>query len=129
MTMPDSLRSWLRSEVGGLLTGRIAPPSLVLWCDPEGAWRDLLRAAAAGGAFELWSGGEHELVLRERLLTSQPASSVVWVSVAADEISYLKVFELQAEHVWTESLVSALARFGVEISPDHEADLRHLLPA
>jgi hypothetical protein len=129
MTMPDSLRAWLRNEVGVLLTGRTTPPPLVLWCDPEGAWRDLLRAAADGGAFELWSGDEHELVLRERLLTSQPAPRVVWVPVAADEISYLKVFELQAEHVWTEFLVPALARFGVEISRDHEADLRHLLPA
>ena len=129
MSGTETLRMWLRDEVATVLCRKVTPPPLVLWCDPEGAWRDLLRAAAEGGAFELWSGGEHELVLRERLLTSQPAPRVVWLPVAGDEIGYLKVFELQAEQIWTESLVSALARFGVEIARDQEAELRHLLPA
>lgn len=125
----DTLRGWLRNEVTTVLRRKVSPPALVLWCDPDGAWRDLLRAAAEGGAFELWSGGEHELVLRERLLTSLPVPRIVWLPVAGDEISYLKVFELQAEQVWMEPLVSALARFGVEISRDHETELRGLLPA
>ena len=125
----DTLRAWLRNEVADVLCRKVSPPPLVIWCDPDGEWRDLLRAAAEGGAFELWSGDEHELVLRERLLASPPAPRVVWLPLASDDIGYLKVFELQAELVWTESLVSALARFGVEISRDHEADLRHLLPA
>jgi hypothetical protein len=129
MSATDTLREWLRNEVAAVLKRKVMLPPLVLWCDTEGAWRDLLRAAAEGGAFELWSDGEHELVLRERLLTSQPAPRVVWLPVAADEIGYLKVFELQAEQVWTETLISALARFGVEIARDHEAELRHLLPA
>jgi hypothetical protein len=101
----------------------------MVWCDPERAWRDLLKAAAEDGAFELWADGEHELVLRERLLKSTPAPRVVWIPTASDEIGYLKVFELQAERVWTESLVSALARFGVEIARDHEAGLRDMLRA
>ncbi len=69
------------------------------------------------------------LVLRERLLKSAPAPRVVWIPVASETIGYLKVFELQAELVWTESLVSALARFGVEIARDHEAGLRDMLRA
>jgi hypothetical protein len=129
MSSTETLRGWLRSEVAAVLRRKVMPPPLVLWCDPEGAWRDLLRTAAEGGAFELWSGDEHELVLRERLLTSPPAARVVWLPIAGDEINYLKVFEFQAEQVWTETLVSALARFGVEIARDHEAELRHLLPA
>jgi len=129
MTAADSLRAWLRGEVMAVLRRKVAPPPLVLWCDFEGVWRDLLRAAADGDAFELWSGDEHELVLREHLITAAPNPRVVWLPVAQDEITYLKVFELQAEHVWTESLVSALARYGVEIARDHEAELRHLLPA
>jgi len=129
MTATDTLRVWLRNEVATILKRKVTPPPLVLWCDPECAWRDLLGAAAEDAAFELWSGDEHELVLRERLLTSQPVPRVVWLPVAEDEIGYLKVFELQAEQIWTEPLVSALARFGVEIARDHEAELRHLLPA
>src|SRR5690606_4340244 len=58
-----------------------------------------------------------------------PAPRVVWIPVASDKIGYLKVFELHAELVWTESLVSALARFGVEIARDHEAGLREMLRA
>lgn len=126
---PDTLRSWLRSEVATVLRRKVTPSPLVVWCDPEGAWRDLLKAAAEGGAFELWAEGEHELILRERLLKTAPAPRVVWIPVASDEIGYLKVFELHAELVWTESLVSALARFGVEMARDHEAGLRDMLRA
>lgn len=125
----DTLRAWLRNEVATVLKRNVSPPPIILWCDPERAWRDLLTAAAEGGAFELWAEGEHELVLRERLLTTASAPRVIWLPVASDEVGYLKVFELQAELVWAESLVSALARFGVEIARDHEAELRHLLPA
>ena len=54
MSGSETLRSWLRAEVLGVLKRRVTPPPLVLWCDPEGAWRDLLKAAAQGGGFELW---------------------------------------------------------------------------
>lgn len=124
-----TLREWLRSEVASVLRRKVTPPPVVLWCDPEGEWRELLEAAAEGGAFELWADGEHELLLRERLLKAAPAPRVVWIPVASDKIGYLKVFELHAELVWTESLVSALARFGVEIARDHEAGLREMLRA
>jgi hypothetical protein len=129
MSATETLRTWLRAEVMTVLKRKITPPPLVLWCDPERAWRDLLKAAAEGGAFELWADGEHELVLRDRLLKNIPAPRVVWIPVASNEIGYLKVFELQAELVWTESLISALARFGAEIARDHEAGLRDMLRA
>ena len=125
----DSFRSWLRNEVREVLGRKGASPPLVLWCDPEDAWCDLLKAAAEDGGFELWADREHELVLRERLLKTAPAPRVVWLPRANDEVSYLKVFELQAELIWTESLVSALGRFGVEIGRDHEAGLRDMLRA
>ncbi|MGK5084117.1 PglZ domain-containing protein [Bdellovibrionota bacterium FG-1] len=124
-----SFRVWLRNEVTTVLNRKTTPPPLLLWCDPDDVWRDLLRAAAEDGAFDLWADGEHELVLRERLHTSPLSPRVVWLPSGADEISYLKVFEFQAERVWTESLVSALARFGVELARDHEAGVRQLLPA
>lgn len=129
MSSGDTLRTWLRAEITSVLKHKVSPPSLVFWCDPEGAWRDLLSAAAEDGTFELWAGGEHELVLRERLLVSPPTPRVVWLPVASGEITYLKVFELEAEFVWAESLISALARFGVELARDHEAGIRQLLPA
>ncbi|SAL42337.1 alkaline phosphatase domain-containing protein [Caballeronia arvi] len=129
MTESNTFRTWLRNEVRAVLNRKGVPPPLVLWCDPDGSWRDILKHAADGGTFELWSDGDHELVLRDLLMKTSPTPRVVWLPVASDEISYLKVFELQAEFVWTESLVSALARFGVEIARDHEAGLRDMLRA
>jgi len=129
MSNESSLREWLRNEVAAVLGRKGTPPPLLLWCDPEGSWRELLRAAAEGNAFELWCGEEHELLLRQRLLSSPPVPRVVWLPIAADAISYLKVLELQAEKVWTDPLVAALASFGVEIARDHEAQLRPILPA
>ncbi|MHB1826832.1 MAG: PglZ domain-containing protein [Steroidobacteraceae bacterium] len=125
----DTLRGWLCNEIAVILRKTVSPPPLMLWCDPDGSWQDLLRSAADGSEFELWADGEHELILRERLLKTAPAPRVIWLPLASEEISYLKVFELQAEQVWTEPLVSALARFGVEIARDHEVGLRDMLRA
>jgi hypothetical protein len=88
-----------------------------------------LVAASEGGHFELWCEEEHELILRERLLCAEAKARVIWLPRAAGEITYLKVFELQAELVWTESLVEALVRYGVEIPRDRVGELRELLPA
>jgi hypothetical protein len=127
LSSAETLRGWLRSEVSAVLRRKVTPPPFALWCDPERVWRDLLKAAAEGDAFELWADGEHELILRERLLKTPPAPRVVWLPTTSDAMGYMKVFELQAEMVWTESLVAALARFGVEIARDHEAGLRDML--
>lgn len=129
MTMDRTLRAWLREELVAVLNRRVTPPPLVIWCDPQNAWKELLRAAAEAGAFELWSGGEHELILRGRLMNAPPNPRVIWLPVCRESIQYLKPFELEAEMVWTEPLISALARFGVEIPRDQEAELRDLLPA
>lgn len=129
MTTSATLRAWLRGEVRAVLDRKTATPPFLVWCDPDRSWRELLVAAAEGGSFELWADEQHELLTRERMLAASPAPRVVWLPVAQDDIGYFKVFELKAEHVWTESLVSALARFGVEIARDHETQLRQLLPA
>lgn len=127
--MTETLRTWLRNEIASVLNRKVAPPPLILWCDPDRAWRDLLLAASEGGHFELWCGEEHELILRERLLCAEAKSRVVWLPREPEEITYLKVFELQAELVWMESLVEALVRYGVEIPRDRVGELRDLLPA
>ena len=129
MSTGETLRSWLRSEIMTILRRTAEPSPLVLWCDPNQVWRDLLKAAADGSTFELWADGEHELILRERLLKCAPGPRVIWLPIALDAITYLKVFELQAEFVWKEPLIRALTRFGVEIARDHEPELREMLRA
>ncbi|MHB1774305.1 MAG: hypothetical protein ACYCST_21765, partial [Acidimicrobiales bacterium] len=86
----DTLRGWLCNEIAVILRKTVSPPPLMLWCDPDGSWQDLLRSAADGSEFELWADGEHELILRERLLKTAPAPRVIWLPLASEEISYLK---------------------------------------
>src|SRR5689334_12165280 len=129
MSGTETLRTWLRSEVAAVLKRKASPPPLLLWCDGHRAWKELLTAAAEGDTFELWAEEKHELVLREELMRADHRPRVVWLPRAPEEITYLKVFELQAELVLAESLVAALGRFGVEIPSDRVHELRELLPA
>ncbi len=129
----DSFRNWLCRSIGEVLSHHGASPPLLVWCDPDRAWLDLLRAAAAAGGFELWApeGDEdwHELVVRERFHSTRRAPRLVWLPCARDGITWFKPFELEAEEVWEKSLLTALREYGVEVSRDHEDDLVGLLPA
>src|SRR5690242_160604 len=99
--MSQTLRSWLRDQILGVLGRKTIPPPLLLWCDPDLEWRELLIAAAEGSAFELWADDKHELILREQLRAAPPKPRVVWVPRRREDLTFLKVFELQAEKVWT----------------------------
>jgi hypothetical protein len=94
-----SLRVWLWNELTTILSWKTASPPLVIWCDPDREWRDLLLAASEGGAFELWADEKHELILREELRTAPARPRVVWVPRRREDLSFLKLFELQAEKV------------------------------
>lgn len=122
-----TFRVWLRAEIGAILGRKNAVPPLLIWCDPDGEWRELLVAAADGDTFELWADDKHELILREELRTAPSLPRVLWVPRRRSDLTFLKLFELQAEMVWTEPLVSALVRFGVRIPSEREAELRPLL--
>lgn len=125
----DSFRNWLRQEILQVLSRKMARPPLLIWCDPERVWKDLLEAAAEGDAFELWAEEAHELLLRERFCQEPPAPRVVWLPVSSEDISYFRVFALQAEAVWELSLPEALSRYGVDLPFDQLHDLKPLLPA
>ena len=129
MSATDSLRGWLREQIAAVLGRKSAPPPFIVWCDPARVWRDLLLAAAEGGAFELWADEVHELLLRERFHTTPRAPRVVWLPVAWADIGYFKVFELQAAAVKQWTPAEALVEYGVEISPQQLAELAPLLPA
>ena len=126
-----SFGNWLRTEVQVILNrpsnGGHAP--LLIWCDPERVWKDLLISAAKNGGFELWADDQHELELRERFCTTPAAPRVVWLPVARENLTYFKVFELVASDVREWTLARALALYGVEISPQHLPELEPLLKA
>jgi len=124
-----SLGSWLIGQVNGILARQSPVPPLLLWCDPDREWLELLRAAAAAG-FELWADpDEHELLLRDRFYHTPRAPRVVWLPCAREEITWFQVFALEAEAVWEKSLLQALREYGVAIPRDQESELASLLPA
>jgi len=126
----NSFKSWLVGEIKGRLTHQSPTPPLLLWCDPDREWLELLRVAASTGAFELWADpDEHELLLRDRFYHTPRAPRVVWLPRAREEITWFEVFALEAEAVWEKSLLQALREYGVAIPRDQESELVSLLPA
>jgi hypothetical protein len=130
----DSLQSWLVREVREVLDRSGSMPPLLLWCDPQREWLDLLRAASEHDGFELWApaagaADDHELLVRDRFCTASRAARVVWLPCGRDEITWFKTFELEAEAVWEKSLLEGLREYGVAIPREHESELLSLLPA
>jgi hypothetical protein len=128
MTAPDSFHSWLTKQIAQALNRTVSGLPLVIWCDPNRVWRDLL-IAAKDGAFEVWADEEvHELILRERLYLDQLKPKVIWLPKRQEEITYLKVFELQAADVREQSLVMALSIYGIDIPSDRIDETGPQLP-
>src|SRR5262249_23002782 len=96
-----SLRAWLTARVQGRLQPRAAPPPLLVWCDPQHEWLELLRAAAGGGLFELWADpAEKEIAIRHRFYRTPRAARVVWLPCSREDISWFRVYEMEADEVW-----------------------------
>ena len=132
--MSDSFRDWLAREIREVLVRPGGAPALLVWCDPERQWRDLLWACADAEGFELWAPREkepesHELVLRDRFLAEPPRPRIVWLPRRRDELTWFKPFELEADQVWERSLRDGLRDYGVSIPRDHEDELDGLLAA
>jgi len=130
--MSDTFESWLIQEVNDVLRQPGAP--MLLWCDPQGSWLDLLRRAAHSGSFELWAPqsireAPHELELRDRVYRSEPRPRVVWVPTSRDNLTWFKIYELEAEEVWEKSLLESLRQYGVDIPYEDELELAGILPA
>ena len=125
----DSLQSWLSREIESILGRKASGSPFLIWCDPDRVWKDLLVAASKSAGFELWADDVHELVLRERFQSAAPSKRVIWLPVERGGISYFKVFELRAAEVITWTLPEALSKYGVDIPPDHLAELDSLLAA
>lgn len=121
---------WLCGEIARLLNRQVSATVLILWCDPDGEWFELLQAAASDGSFELWANpDEHELLLRDRFYRAESAPRVIWLPCAREEITWFKVFEIRADVIWEKSLLEALREYGVSIPRDQEKEISSLLPA
>jgi len=130
----QSFREWLVGEIEAVLGRNTSSPPFVIWCDPDEEWLDLLHTVAESSGFEFWAperreGAEHELIIQDRFHNSERVKRVVWLPVSRENITWFKVFELEAQHVWEKSLMQSLRDYGVRIPRDHEMDLNPLLPA
>lgn len=133
-SISQSFREWLVGKIEAILNRDTSPPPFLIWCDPYGEWLDLLRDASKSTDFELWAPeshdkAEHELVVRDRFYTSERLSRIIWLPVSRDDISWFKIFELEAQAVWEKSLMQAIQDYGVRIPREHEDELNSLLPA
>ncbi len=129
--MNDSFQDWLTHEINEILTRQSNPPPFMVWCDPDRSWLDLLRSVAATTQIELWAPAPkhddvHELVLRDRMFLEPRQPRIVWLPTARHELTWFKVFELEAEEVWERTLLDALRSYGVQIPYEHEQDLSGL---
>jgi hypothetical protein len=125
---PDSFRSWLRQIITQKLDKKVSLSPFVIWCDPEQVWKEILEKAAED-TFELWAEEEHELELRYRFHTAPRSPRVIYLPVDQENITYFKIFEIQAEEVIEVSLHDALASYGVYIQPEMLPKIKPLLPA
>lgn len=124
---PTSFHAWLTSRIRPTLQKH---NGWILWCDPRREWLDLLKKTAEADGLELWADpDEHELALRNRFATRPRTSRIVWLPRSEEEITWFRVFEPEADHVWETRLVSALRDYGVQIPGDREEELIPLLPA
>ena len=125
----DTFQRWLVREIRGSLDPTAQVPPFIVWCDPSREWLDLLRTAAPIGGFDLWADpDEHELVIRDRFHQAAREPRIVWLPCGREEITWFKPFELEAEHVWEKTLLTALREYGVDIPREHEDGLVSLLP-
>ena len=126
----STFREWMIDQITAVLDRQSSIPPLLLWCDPDREWLELLRAVAAPAGFDLWADPDaSELLIRDRFHNTPRAPRVVWLPRSRDEITWFKTFELTAEAVWTKSLLQALREYGVAIARDQEDELVALLPA
>lgn len=126
----ECFRDWIAYQIRFLLGQSELKSPLLLWLDPNREWLDLLRIAAENVKFELWANPEeNELILRDRFQKAKRAPRVVWLPCRREDITWFKVFELEAGAVWEKRLVEALREYGVSIPRESESDLIPLLPA
>lgn len=133
-SISQSFREWLVGKIESVLSQTTSPPPFLIWCDPEEEWLDLLRTASESSDFRLWAperreSAEHELIIRDRWHKSERTPRVIWLPVSQKEITWFKVFELEAQTVWEKTLIQALRDYGVRIPREHEMELNSLLPA
>jgi len=130
MSCKDSFETWLTDQIMSILERDVQNHPLLICCDPDREWLELLRTASTPDVFELWAEPEeHELVLRERFYNTERKPRVVWLPCSREDISWFKVFELEAESVWEKNLLEALRDYGVNIPRETEEELISILPA
>ena len=132
--MNDSFQTWLAGEIVEMLARQTSPPPFVVWCDPDRSWLDLLRVSSNVSGFELWApepkeADIHELVLRDRMFHEERRPRIVWLPTSRHDLTWFKVFEIEAEEIWETTLLDAIRSYGVQIPFEHEQELIGLLPA
>lgn len=124
-----TFKAWVQNKIKIALNHKPNQYPLLIWCDPQRNWKDLLKLSLDGGDIQLWSDEIHELALRNRVFTEPSAARVIWLPVDRNEISYFMVYALQAEQIIQISISEALDDFGVDLPVDQIQSIESILPA
>ena len=126
------------SEIGsacairGVLGHQSPTPPLLLWCDPDRSWLELLREASKADGFELWvppagqedlarvAGARSVLFVAPRLRESSGCRARAMRSVGSSLSSWRR------KRSGRRACSQALREYGVDISRDHEDELGRL---
>ncbi len=119
---PGSFRQWLIEQINDIFTRSSHASPYIVWCDPRRIWKDILESVQEDTNVDLWADDVPELSLRERFHTESEVDKrrIIWLPRARNDITYFKVFEIRADHVWEDSLKNALLEYGVTSSKIHE---------
>lgn len=56
----------------------------------------------------MFSQADHELLIRDEFFTNEGAPRDVWLPMSRGDITWFKVFELEAQDVWEKDLLQAV---------------------
>ena len=124
-----TFRSWIQNKILSAVNHKFGHNPLLIWCDPQNDWKDILQQSLSGCEIQLWSDEVHELVLRNRFVSEPSSPRLIWLPVDQREIGYFTVIALQADQIFQMSIAEALDDFGVDIPVDQLPEVESSLPA
>ena len=104
MVMPvtDSFRTWLKHPIAQVLGHKAPAPPLLIWYEIPSVPARVGLDVATGAGFEVWAE-EVPSWSSASGSSRRPGPRVIWLPVAREQATYIKVLELQATEVrqWT----------------------------
>jgi len=103
---------------------------LILWLDPERQWRGVVEYLKNDFSIVKFNGSQLEVKAEVELTWDKgerPKFVLYLGGLSRDDLTVLKEYEFSSK-VFEESILQALARWGLEFEREHEPQLQEMLP-